>query len=182
MHGIVHKTLKEYVVEKTDEETWETVVDRAGLEPKLYLPVSRYEDDEIDAILETLAAMTTADRRTIERDFGRALAPELLSTFKAHVRAEWGPEDVLASIGTIADSVEGTTGDGTLPDVSSSVDPDGDAVAIAYRTHREHVYCGLAHGILEGLVAEFGADATVAKQACLEDPDGDRCRFRVEFG
>lgn len=181
MHGIVHKTLKEYVVEKANEETWETVVDRADVEPRLYLPVSHYEDEEVDAILEVLATMATEERGTVERDFGRALAPELLSTFKAHVRAEWGLKDILGSIETIADSVDGAVKEGSVPEVSASTDEAADAAVVTYQTHRERVYCGLAHGILEGLVAEFGADATVTKETCLEDPDGEHCRFRVEF-
>ncbi|MCW8173238.1 hypothetical protein D8S78_19885 [Natrialba swarupiae] len=75
MHGIVHKTLKEYVVERTDEASWNAIVERAGLEPSLYLPVSHYDDAEFEAILETLSAVAVQERAQIERSFGRMLAP-----------------------------------------------------------------------------------------------------------
>ncbi|SDL04327.1 heme NO-binding domain-containing protein [Natronorubrum texcoconense] len=177
MHGIVHKTLKEYVVDRTDEETWETILGRADLEPALYLPVSTYDDHEIDAILSTLASMATQNRRQIERDFGRTLAPELLSTFNAHVRED-DLFDLLERLETIVNDVDAATDDTALPSVSGTRDGDG-SVRVTYRTHREPTYCGLAHGILEGITRSFDADATVTEQRCVDDGEG-ACVFLVE--
>src|SRR6056297_1580675 len=148
MHGIVHKTLKEYVVDRTDDETWDTIVDRAGLEPTLYLPVSYYDDAEIDAILETLSGMATQDRRAIERDVGRTLAPDLLSTFSAHVSPDWEASDLLAELERVYDDVETATDDVSLPAISSRHEFDHGVVT--YETHRDTTYCGMAHGVLEG--------------------------------
>lgn len=176
MHGIVHKTLKEYVVERTDDGTWDTVVEQSGLEPQLYLPVTNYDDAEIDAILETLSTMATQDRREIERDFGRTLAPELLSTFSAHIRRDWDLPELLAGLEDVHGDVDTATDGATLPELSCTREPDH--AIVTYDTHRDHQYCGLAHGILDGLVAAFDGDATVTKTACVDDGDGS-CRFHV---
>ena len=178
MHGIVHKTLKEYVVDLTDDDTWDTIVERADLEPTLYLPVTRYEDSEIDAILETLSAMATQNRREIERDFGRTLAPELLSTFSAHFRRDWGLRELLGSLERVTDDVETATDDASLPDLTCRL--ESDHAVVTYEIDRDPHYCGLAHGILEGVVAAFGGDATVAETGCVDDGD-DACRFRVDL-
>lgn len=178
MHGIIHKSLKEYVVERTDDETWQTVVDEAGLEPKLYLPVSHYDDGEIDAILRTLSTMATRDRRAIERDFGRTLAPDLLSTFSAHVRRDWDVSELLASLEAVYDDVDTATEQASLPALTSTLEPDH--AIVTYDTHRDQQYCGLAHGILEGLVAAFDANATVRKTACVDD-GAETCQFRVDL-
>jgi predicted hydrocarbon binding protein len=175
MHGIVHKTLKEYVVAKTDDETWNSIADRAAVEPTLYLPVGHYEDAEIDAILETLASRAVQDRPSIERDFGRRLAPELRSTFGAHFDDEADLLSVLASLESIVTAVDRTTDETTVPDVSGRR-IDERTVEIAYESARG--YCDLAHGILEGLVAEYDADATVAKRTCTRN-GADSCTFRV---
>ena len=177
MHGIVHKTLKEYVVDRTDEKTWETILDRADLEPSLYLPVSTYDDHEIEAILSTLSSMATQNRRQIERDFGRTLAPELLATFNAHVRDE-ELFVLLERLETIVADVDAATNDTTLPSVSGVRDGD-DTVRVTYRTHREPTYCGLAHGVLEGITRAFDADATVTERTCVDD-GGEACVFLVE--
>ncbi|WP_436346379.1 heme NO-binding domain-containing protein [Natronorubrum sp. FCH18a] len=177
MHGIVHKTLKEYVVDRTDEDTWETILDRAGLEPALYLPVSTYDDHEIDAILSTLSSMATQSRRQIERDFGRTLAPELLSTFNAHVREE-DLFALLERLERVRDDVDAATDETSLPAVSGTGETDG-GVRVTHRTHRKPAYCGLARGILEGIADEFDADATVTEQRCVDDGE-EACVFLVE--
>lgn len=178
MHGIVHKTLKEYVVERTDDDTWETVVEQAGLEPRLYLPVSNYDDEEVDAILETLSSMAARERREIERDFGRALAPELLSTFSAHIGRDRELTELLVSFDRIYDDIDVATEETALPELSCR--HEGDHAVVTYDTHRAHRYCGLAHGILDGLIAAYGADASVTETACADD-GADACRFRVAF-
>jgi len=178
MHGIVHKTLKEYVVDQTDDDTWDTIVDRADLEPKLYLPVTRYDDAEIDAILEAVSEMATQDRRAIERDVGRQLAPELLSTFSAHVRRDWAVSEFLASLEPIYENVDAATDDASLPTLTSRL--ESDHAVVTYETHRDTRYCGMAHGILEGVVAAFDGDATVTETACIDD-GSDACQFRVDF-
>lgn len=176
MHGIVHKTLKDYVVDRTDDDTWETIVERSDLEPQLYLPVANYDDQEVDAVLETLSSMAVQDRRAIERDFGRALAPELLSTFSAHVGRDGSLTELLVSFDDVYDGIDAATAETALPDLSCTY--DGDDVVVTYDTHRPRQYCGLAHGILDGLVAAFGADASVTETACVVD-GADACRFRV---
>lgn len=176
MHGIIHKTLENYIVDRTDEDTWETIVDRADVEPTLYLQVSHYDDREIDAILETLAGMATQDRPTIERDFGRTLAPELVTTFGAHIRNDWGVLDLLTALEGVYDEIDSANDETTLPDISTQ--RDGDEVSVTYRTRRDRHYCALAHGVLEGLLAAFEADGTVTEQTCVRDGDED-CRFLV---
>jgi len=178
MHGIVHKTLKEYVVDQTDDDTWDTIVDRADLEPKLYLPVTRYDDAEIDAILETLSGMATQDRCAIERDVGRRLAPELLSTFSAHVRRDWELSELFAELETIYDDIEDATEEASLPALSS--DLESDHAVVTYETHRDTRYCSMAHGILEGVVAAFDGNGTVTETSCVDD-GADACQFRVDF-
>ncbi|SIS10176.1 heme NO-binding domain-containing protein [Natronorubrum thiooxidans] len=178
MHGIIHKTLEKYVMAKTDEETWASIVDQADIEPTLYLSVSSYDDAEIEAILETLSSLAVQDRRQIERDFGRTLAPELLSTFAAHVRDDGDLFAVLERLESIVESVD-TTANATAVPVVSGTRESPDSVRVTYRTHREPCYCGMAQGVLEGMVDAFETDATVTELSC--PADGDRtCVFRVE--
>lgn len=178
MHGIVHKTLKEYVVARTDDGTWDTIVERSDLEPKLYLPVSHYDDAEIDAILETLSTMATQDRRAIERDFGKTLAPELLSTFSAHVRGDWDVDELLGGLEDVYDDIDSATEETSLPAISCTL--ASDHAVVTYDTHRDQQYCGLAHGVLEGVIAAFDGDAPVTKTACADD-GAERCEFRVDL-
>ncbi|ARS89314.1 heme NO-binding domain-containing protein [Natrarchaeobaculum aegyptiacum] len=176
MHGIVHKTLEAYVVDRTDEETWDQLLERAGVEAALFLPVSYYDDADLEAILEAVTDAAVQDRRQIERGFGRRLAPELLSTFGAHVSDDWDLLALLASLESVAESVDASSTEATLPDVSGR--RDGQATVVSYRSRRDTQYCGLAHGILEGLVDAADESATVSKHDCVETGD-EACTFRV---
>ncbi|WP_049928158.1 heme NO-binding domain-containing protein [Halopiger goleimassiliensis] len=174
MHGIVHKTLEEYVVDRSDEDTWEAILEQADVEATLYLPVSFYDDAELEAILASLSEMAVQDRRQIERGFGRRLAPELLSTFGAHVADDWTLLELLAEIDEVVADVDAATAETSLPAVSGH--RDGDEVVVTYRSERP--YCAIAHGVLLGLTDAADATATVSKLECVDD-GADACTFRV---
>lgn len=176
MHGLVHQRLKAYVVEKTGESNWDVVLDRSGIEPKLYLPVSHYPDEEVTAIVETLAAMSGHEVDAIERDFGRTLAPALLRTFRAHWREDWSFLEVLERTESIADALREKRPENDPPKVRCST--EGGRVRVTYRSHRGHP--GMAHGVLEGLAREFDATVTVSRLE-TERVDGEtRCVFELD--
>lgn len=196
MHGIVHQSLKRYVVEKTDERSWQTVLERSGIEPKLYLPVTHYDDAEFDTILETVATMSNHERAAVERDVGRFLAEPLLRTFRGHIRPRWDLLTLLDSLEEIAEDLRSKRAETEPPTLScerieGGRDGDGTGtgtgVQIGYTSERD--YCALAHGVLEGIVTEYDEIGTVEKVACVheerdptaesvENVDGD-CLFRV---
>lgn len=176
MHGIVHRTLKEYVVAKTDEESWSTVSERAAVEDQLYLLVTHYPDSDVQAILDTLAEMSGYDRRLLERDFGRTLGPELLDTFKAHIKEPWDLEKFLEVLPRVTKEVAEKKAETSVPDIETSV--EAGTAELTYSSERE--YCGMAHGILESIVSTYDEEATVSKEVCVDD-GADRCVFAVEW-
>lgn len=164
MHGIVHQTLKRYVTDRAGADGWDAVLDRAGVEPTLYLPVSHYPDEDVTAILETVAAMSGTDLTAVERDFGRTLAPELVGTFRAHLGSDPDPFDVLERLDEIYDDLRAA--DEQLEPPPVECERSGDALRVTYRSPRDHP--GIAYGILEGLFETFEVDATVSPVSSLE--------------
>jgi hypothetical protein len=128
MHGILHKSLKNYVGENMGEDVWDDVLERADIDPKLYLPVSHYPDAELVDAIAVIAEMTGHDQPSVERDFGAYVAPDLLSTFKAHVRDEWSTFDLLAGPPHIYEQIEAQNPDTTPPDVTINRLGDREAV------------------------------------------------------
>ncbi|SNZ15728.1 Haem-NO-binding [Natronoarchaeum philippinense] len=175
MHGIVHKTLKEYV-EGIDAAEWDDVADRAGLDPKLYLPVSRYPDEEVDAVFAALAASTDENEAAHQTAFGRTLAPELLNTFKAHVRDDWGTQELLLALEVVYERVAAQDEESTLPDVATEA--DGGDIVVTYRSERE--LCAVAEGIVLGVAEKYDDEVTINERTCTKDGD-DHCTLRVEF-
>lgn len=175
MHGVVHRELKEYVDERTDAD-WEDLRERAGIEPKLYLPVSHYPDEEFEALIGELVAASGENRRAILESFGAFLAPTLLDTFRSHVRDGWGMLDLLEHLEGIYDRVADQNEETTPPTVHCDR-VVSDMAVLTYRSDRQLCYVG--EGILHGVATEYDTDVTVEQEQCLHEGD-DRCEFTIE--
>jgi len=174
MHGIIHKSLKEYVEARLNDGSWEDLLDEAGIEPKLYLPVSHYPDEEVTGVISVIADNTDRSERAVQRDFGTYLAPKLLDTFKAHVRDEWDTVDVIAHLEEVYEGIEGSDDETTPPEVATS--RDGDAVTVVYRSDRE--LCSMAVGIIHGIAADRDETVDVEQEVCVRHGDG-HCELTV---
>lgn len=175
MHGIIHKSFKGFVEERMTDGAWDVIVDESGIEPKLYLPVSHYPDEEITAIMTTITDRTDHTEASLQRSFGEYLAPALLDTFKAHVRDDWTAFDLLANLEPIYEQIRSGNDETEPPDVD--VERLGDAtVAITYRS--ELRMCPLAKGIVHGIADEYGETVTIDEGACMREGD-DRCELTV---
>jgi|AntDeeMinimDraft_5_1070356.scaffolds.fasta_scaffold00116_42 predicted hydrocarbon binding protein len=176
MHGILHKSLKNYVGENIDEDVWDDVLDRADIDPKLYLPVSHYPDEELVDAIAVLAEMSGHEVASVQRDFGTFVAPDLLSTFKAHVRDDWSTFDLLAALPSIYEQLEAQNPETNPPDVDvSRLGPD--AVVVEYRSERD--LCSLGEGIVVGASEALDDPCEVTQEMCVRDGE-DHCEFHVE--
>jgi predicted hydrocarbon binding protein len=176
MHGVVHRELKEYVDERIDDGAWERVRDAAGIEPKLYLPVSHYPDEEFTALIDVIAGLSGHDRETVLTNFGRFLAPELLSTFRSHVRDGWDALDLLEGLPAIYERIDGGDDEADLPTVNCDR-VVSDMVVLTYRSERE--LCHLGVGILQGIGDEYDENLSIEQDQCRHEGD-DRCEFTIE--
>ena len=176
MHGVIHRRLKQYVEERMPAGAWDRVVERADVEPKLYLPVSHYPDEEFESVIQAIADLSGHDVATVRRDFGRFLAPELLNTFGAHVRNDWSLLDVLEHLDRIYADIEAQNEDNDPPTVSSDRVVT-DMTVLTYQSPRR--LCQVGHGIIEGLAVEYGERVSIEEERCMLEGD-DHCEFTIE--
>lgn len=174
MHGILFKYLKEYVESEYGEDAWEAAMEEADIEPKLYLPVTEYPDDEAARLVDGVVSVTGADEAELLEAFGEELAPQLLNTFNAHVKDAWDVLDLLEhtdnQVFTVLYSEDGDGSEIT------ATRQDADTVVFHYGSSLET--CDLAQGVLRGIAAEHGEDVTVSEDACVHR-GADRCEFTV---
>lgn len=174
MHGILFKYLKEYVEAEYGHDAWEAAMDEAGIEPKLYLPVTEYPDDEAVRLVDGILAVTDADEDDLLSSYGEVLAPELLGTFNAHIRDTWDAFDLMEHAGnqvfTVFYSEDGADGE------VSATREDADTVVVHYGSSLE--LCELAKGVLRGIADEHGEDVAVTEQSCVHD-GADHCEITV---
>lgn len=176
MHGVVHRRLKQYVEERMPDGAWDRVVERSDVEPKLYLPVAHYPDEEFTSMVGAIADLSGHDAGTVRRDFGRFLAPELLSTFSAHVRDEWSVLDVLEHLDEVYDEIRAQDEENDPPEVSCDR-VVSDMAVLTYESPRH--LCEVGMGIIEGLANEYGEEVSIEEDRCMLEGD-DRCEITVE--
>jgi len=176
MHGILHKSLKSYVAENMGDDVWDEILDRADIDPKLYLPVSHYPDADLTDALSVIAEMTGHDEADVQRDFGSFLAADLLSTFKAHVRDDWSTFDLLESLPTIYERIEAQNAETKTPDVATNR-LSADEIVLELRSERD--LCTLGEGIVVGVGEALGDPCEVTQETCARGGDA-HCEFHVE--
>lgn len=176
MHGVIHRRLKEYVEERMPDGAWDRVVDASGVEPKLYLPVAHYPDEELTSMIEAIADLSGHDAGTVHRDFGRFLAPEIRSTFSAHVHSEWSMFDLLEHLEEVYEEIESQNEDNDPPTVSCDR-VVSDMAVLTYESDRQ--LCQMGWGIIEGLANEYGEDVSIEEDQCMLEGD-DHCEFTIE--
>lgn len=160
MHGIIHRSLKQYVIDRTSEDGWDTVTEVGNIETRLYLPVSQYPDEEVARILATVSELTGHDEAAIQRDFGRYFAPQLLDTFDAHVHHGWDALDAIEGLGQIYPQVIDQEGDVDSVQITARRSEE-DTVVVHYRSTRR--LCPMLEGIIEGIADEYGAEIEISK-------------------
>ena len=174
MHGILFKQLKTYVTEQWGDEEWTSAMDEAGIEPKLYLPVTDYPDEEALRLIDGVVAVTGVGEQRLLSDLGEHLAPALLDTFKAHIKSDWDAMDLLEHSGNQVFAVLRSEAGGEDEVVANR--QDGDTVVLQYGASLE--MCELAKGILQGIAEEHGETVTVDERQCMHT-GSPHCEIRV---
>ena len=175
MHGIVHQSLKHYVVDRANEDDWETVRRRAGIATRLYLPIKQYPADEVVDVLSTVATLTEHPEGTLQRDFGRYFAPRLLATFSAHVDSDWDGLDAIVGLEYFFSQL--VDDDDDLREAALTTDrPDPRTVVVTYRSPVG--LCPLVEGVVHGVGEHFGTDLAVTAESRVE-PHDEECSLTV---
>jgi hypothetical protein len=168
MHGIVHRSLKQYVIERSDDDGWNIVTDVAGIDDDMFLPIAEYPDRDVVAVLDAVADLTDHPRSAVGIDFGRYFVPQMLETFEPLLDREWGAIDVVAALDRLYARAVSKDGDPESVTVVTRR-PDPDTVVVEYTADRD--LSAMLEGIVRGIGNEYDTDLNVEREAGA-DPDG----------
>lgn len=166
MYGIIHRAVRDMVVETRDEATWEALCEHGGFSPTLFEPMDSYPDEQTYGLIITAAdhlGMPLQDvlfqfglywvRATAPRDYGAIFHMTGTDLFGFLEGLDAMHERVVLSFSQLQ-----------MPYFELERINDQTA-RLHYRSHRE----GLApfvFGLLHGLAEHFNAEAQIAQ---LED-------------
>ncbi|MWV40278.1 heme NO-binding domain-containing protein [Natrialba sp. INN-245] len=177
MHGIILKTLRDFVVDTYDEETWLEIQREADVDEKVYVPVTVYPDGDVYELVRAAGSLTGESPRTILSEYGRWVVPALLETYDLHIDEEWDALELLANIQRFHTSLR-------TRDLTELTTPrvktewlDESRVRITYDSDRQ--LCDIARGAIQGVADHFDETLLVEETTCMFEGD-DACRFVVE--
>ncbi|MFC4548823.1 MULTISPECIES: heme NO-binding domain-containing protein [Halorussus] len=177
MHGIIFKSLKDYVVANRDHETWDAVRREAGLHQRVYLPIDTYDDDELFELVAAVADLTGAPIPDLLEGYGRFATAQLLDTYGNVVDDDWDALDLVANTEEQIHTVlRMRSADLNPPELDCRRDGD-DRVTVTYRSERQ--LCSVARGIVHGVADHYDEPLSVSETECVH-AGGDHCEIVVE--
>ncbi|WP_170977203.1 heme NO-binding domain-containing protein [Halorussus salinisoli] len=177
MHGIVLKGLKDFVTTEYDHEAWQAIQDGAGLEGKVYVPVTEYEDADVLGLVDAASAITGEEVPDLLDAFGRFLVPPLVETYGVHVDEDWTGLELVANVETyIHEALRAKQLSTYTPPALSSEWVGDDRVKVTYDSERE--LCPLAIGLLRGIESYYDETFEIEEETCMLDGD-DECEILV---
>lgn len=166
MHGIIFSALKKYVRTRLGDEAWTNLRTAAGLADRVYLPVQTYPDEEIDALIQTVASLSGITADQLLQDFGRSMIPDFLTVYRPLLQPEWRTLDVLEHIEAKIHPAVRTNNPGANPPVLEIERPSATELTIRYRSPRK--WCALGKGLIQGVADHYGERVTIAERTCQQ--------------
>ena len=173
MYGLVYFLLQKYVHRKFGPEGWTKAFENAGIPKQVFAPNTAYPDESIVALIGSLCKSTGQPLETVLRDFGQAIAPDLLAMHPTLIRKEWRTLDVIENTESVIHSLIRKTEKGATPPSLQCVRNSENELQLIYSSARK--LCPLAMGICEGVAKTFGESLEIQESSCMHKGDHFCC-------
>lgn len=176
MHGLIFVELKKYVETRYNKETWETLLEKAGLKHQIYLQSSVYPDGDALALIGKACEMTGLAPKAVLEDFGEFIVPDLIEQYKFLVKPTWGLLDFLENTEETIHKIMRFHKGVTPPHLGAHrLAPD--KLVITYSSGRK--MCALLRGMVKGSAKYYREEVTLMESRCMLQGDAE-CSFTIQ--
>jgi len=177
MKGVVFNLLEEVVRRSHGEDTWDALLDQAGLAGS-YTSLGSYPDEDMSKLVLAASrtlAMAPAD---VLRWFGRGAMPILVQRYPNFFSAHTSTRPFILSVNDIIHpEVRKLYPGAEVPDFDFDTPEDG-VLVIGYRSQRR--LCALAEGFVTGTADYFGEQVLIQQPRCMLHGE-ERCALVCTF-
>ncbi|HEX9889694.1 MAG TPA: heme NO-binding domain-containing protein [Nitriliruptorales bacterium] len=177
MKGIVLTLLQQVVTDEHDEDTWDDLIDAAGVDGA-YTAVGTYDHAELHALVAAAADALDSTPDEIVVWFGRKALPLLAQRypelFEGHTSAR---SFVLTLNDVIHPEVRKLFPGAYAPNFEFDTS-DPERIGLTYLSDRG--LCRFAEGLVQGAADHFGEHAEVVHDRCTRD-GADGCTLTCRF-
>ncbi len=169
MHGVIMVELKKYVTNKFDGETWNALLKKAGLWPRLYVPVAEYPDEEVFSLVSSASEMTGLPANGILEDFGEFISAGLLKMYRPLVKNHWRTLDLIENTERSIHTAIRLKDKQAKPPQLQCRRVNEAEVVVSYNSPRK--LCAVARGIAKGVAKHYGESIAVSESTCMHRGD-----------
>ncbi|MFN2640649.1 MAG: heme NO-binding domain-containing protein [Actinomycetota bacterium] len=177
MKGIVFNLLEQTVSDKYGEDTWDALLEGAGLEGS-YTAVGSYPDEELIALVDTGCTALGVEQDDLIRWFGRAALPLLAAKYPGFFSPYDSTRAFLMTLNEIIHpEVRKLFPGAYAPSFEFDTTNEND-LGLAYHSHRN--LCSFAEGLIEGSADHFGEAVDITQATCSKRGD-QLCDLHIHF-
>ena len=177
MKGIVFNLLEEVVRQAYGEDTWDALLEAAGLDG-VYTSLGNYPHEELLQLVTAASPALQMPPEAFIRWFGRHAIALLVERYPEFFEAHQTTRSFLLTLNDVIH-----------PEVRK-IYPGADVPTFAYETSSDEVLqmqyqsarklCMFGQGLIEGAAAHYGEAVAIEHPKCMNRGD-DQCEFRVLF-
>ena len=177
MKGVVFNLLEEVVRRSYGEDTWDALLEAAGLQGS-YTSLGSYEDEEMRKLVAASSTAFAMSGGDVLRWFGRKAMPILAERYPAFFAPHATARTFALSVNRlIHPEVRKIYPGADVPTFQFQDAADG-ALLMHYRSARK--LCALAEGFIQGAAAYYAETVAFEHLACMHDGH-PQCSFRIAF-
>ena len=171
MKGIVFNLLEEVVAQEHGEQTWDMLLDAAGLQGA-YTSLGSYSDGELLALVAAASGALNLPADDVVRWFGRQAMPLLAKRYPHFFQPHRTLVSFLLTLNEILHQEVRKLYPGADVPVFEFRMPAEDTLELRYCSRRR--LCALAEGFIQGAAGLFGDSVSIEQPKCMNRGD-DHC-------
>lgn len=177
MKGIIFDLLGQVVSKEYGEDTWDSLLESAGLEG-VYTAVGSYPDEELFALVGAASRALSIDAEDLLRWFGRECLPLLAARYPAFFEGHETTRAFLLTLNEVIHPEVRKLFPGAYAPSFEYESPSNDSLALGYQSHRN--LCSFAEGLIQGAAAHYGEEVAIEQTSCTKRGD-PKCVLLVTF-
>src|ERR1051325_1639810 len=177
MKGIVFNLLEHIVRQTHGEDTWDALLDAAGLEGA-YTSLGSYPDGDLLKLVGAASAALKLPADTVVRWFARNALPILAQKYPKFFEPHTSTRPFLLTLNDIIHPEVRKIYPGADVPVFDFETNSDEVLVMGYKSPRK--FCSFAEGLIEGAAAHYGEEVEIEHPKCMKRGD-DKCILRLAF-
>jgi heme-NO-binding protein len=177
MKGIVFNLLEECVRREHGEDTWDALLEAAGVDGA-YTSLGSYPDEELARLVTAASQALDTPEDDVVRWFGRSALPLLAERYPQFFEPHDSTRPFLLTLNDIIHpEVRKIYPGADVPEFDFDTSSD-DVLLMEYRSGR--TLCSFGEGLIEGAAANYGEQVTIDQPTCVKRGDPS-CVLRISL-